>query len=143
MTSFRISKKVVAALLSVGVLAGGLMVPTESRAQAACAANGATVSLEVKPQNERRVGGCDVKLTIDCLPSGKTADFTSTCPPGEANCTPQTFRNLRSGTYCLRGGVLASTTGGGGHSIGGSPSSPGGGGCPPNQGSQNCMNNAQ
>jgi hypothetical protein len=126
MTQFRISKKVAAALLSVGVSAGGLMVPTGSRAQTA---NATAVSLTVKPTNEKRVGGCDVKLTIENLPPGKTAEFTSTCQPGETNCTPQTFKNLGAGTYCLKNGALNKSAGGG-PPAGGPP----GGGGPPNGG---------
>ena len=132
MTHFRISKKVVAALLSVGVSAGGLMVPTGSRAAQNCTTT--TFSLTVKPTNEKRVGGCDVKLTIECLPPGQTAEFTSTCQPGDTNCTPQTFKNLGAGTFCLRNGVLTASAGGGppvSGPPGGGVGPPGGGGCVP------------
>ncbi len=99
----RISKVVMAALLGGGVSTGSLVVPNASHAQAPGA--GAVIKIDVQPQGQqRRVIDCDVRINIQNLPPGATADFTTT--------EGRTFRNLGNGNYCLRNGQLAAAGGG-------------------------------
>src|SRR5262249_29583399 len=113
----RVSKMVVAALLSAGLSAGGL---TVSHAQTA--GGGTTVSLTVEEKNQKKVVECDVKLNLENLPEGAEAEFTTTATPGHP---AQTYRRLKKGVYCLKNGVL--TRLGGGTTTAGPPG--GSGGC--------------
>ena len=102
-----VSKMVVAALLSVGLSAGGLTVPTGSHAQTA--GGGTTVSLTVEEKNQKKVVECDVRLNLENLPEGAEAEFTTTATPGHP---AKTYRGLKKGNYCLKNGVLARQSGG-------------------------------
>ncbi len=99
-TQIRISKMVVAAVLGGGVSVGGLMVPTGSHAQTAAGAT--VISLTVQPKDQKKVVECDVKINLENLPPGATAEFTTT--------SGRTYRNLHRGTYCLQNGVLSSVS---------------------------------
>ncbi len=101
-TQIRISKMVAAAVLGGGMSVGGLMVPTASHAQTAAGAT--VVSLTVQPKDKKKVVECDVKINLENLPPGATAEFTTT--------SGRTYRNLHRGTYCLQNGVLSSAGGG-------------------------------
>ena len=115
-----VAKVVVAALLCVGVSAGGLMVPTESHAQTAGGTT--TVSLTVEEKNQKKVVECDVKLNLENLPEGAEAEFTTTATPGHP---AKTYRGLKRGNYCLKNGVLA-RQGGGSVTATGTAGGPGG-----------------
>ncbi len=101
-TQIRIFKMMIATVLGGGVSVGGLMVPTASHAQTAAGAT--VVSLTVKPQDQKKIAGCDITINLENLPPGATAEFTTT--------SGRTFSNLHKGTYCLQNGVLSSAGGG-------------------------------
>ncbi len=114
-TQMRISKLVIAALLGGGVLVGSLMVPNGSHAQTV--GGPASFNITVAEKGKKQVIDCDVKIDVQNLPPGQTAEFTT---------TEGRRYQLKPGINCLKNGVMVAA-GGQGPPIVVPASNPGGG----------------
>ncbi len=113
-TQMRISKLVIAALLGGGVSAGSLISPNGSHAQTV---GPASFNITVAEKGKKQVIDCDVKIDVQNLPPGQTAQFTTT--------EGRTYQ-LKPGINCLKNGVMVAA-GGQGPPIVVPASNPGGG----------------